>query len=78
MWWCVFGAVRVSERVWQTEQKDYLRLLPVAIGVSPRGRSKRLERVLTDFGSEHSFRHAVARVWIRRRRGFVALVRVAP
>lgn len=62
MWWCVFGAVRVSDRVWQTEQEKYLRLLPEAIGVSPRGRSKRLERVLTDFGSEHSFRHAAARV----------------
>jgi hypothetical protein len=62
MWWCVFGAVRVSERVWRTEQKKYLRLLPEAIGVSPRGRSKRLERVLTDFGCEHSFRHAAARV----------------
>ena len=62
MWWCVFGAVSLAERVWQTEQKKYLRLLPEAIGVSPRGRSKRLERVLTDFGSEHSFRHAAARV----------------
>ena len=62
MWWCVFGAVRVSERVWCTEQKKYLRLLPEALGVRPRGRSKRLERVLTDFGCEHSFRHAAARV----------------
>ena len=39
-----------------------MRLLPVGIGVSPRGRSKRLERVLTDFGCEHSFAHAAARV----------------
>lgn len=62
MWWCVFGAVSVMERVWQTKEKKYLRLLPQTIGVSPRGRSKRLERVLTDFGSEHSFRHAAARV----------------
>lgn len=54
--------MRVSERVWRTEQKNYLRLLPAAIGVSPRGRSQRLERVLTDFGSEHSFQHAAARV----------------
>jgi hypothetical protein len=58
----VFGAVSVADRVWQTEQEKYLRLLPQAIGVSPRGRSKRLERVITDFGSEHSFRHAAARV----------------
>jgi hypothetical protein len=39
-----------------------VRLLPEAIGVRPRGRSKRLERVLTDFGCEHSFKHASARV----------------
>jgi len=62
MWWCVFGEVSVSERIWRTEQKSYVRLLPEAIGVSPRGRSKRLERALTDFGSEHSFRNAAARV----------------
>jgi hypothetical protein len=58
----VFGAVSVTERVWHTEEKKYLRLLPATIAVSSRGRSKRLERVLTDFGSEHSFRHAAARV----------------
>jgi len=58
----VFGPVSVTERVWRTEQKNYLRLLPEAIGVTPRGRSQRLERVLTDFGIEHSFQHAAARV----------------
>ena len=52
----------MTERVWQTAQQKYLRLLPRAIGVSSRSRSKRLERVLTDFGSEHSFKHAAARV----------------
>jgi hypothetical protein len=52
----------VTERVWRTQQKNYLRLLPRAIGVSPRGRSQRLERVLTDFGSEHSFQQAAAGV----------------
>jgi hypothetical protein len=54
--------VSVGERVWRTEQTPYLRLLPQAIGVSSRGRSKRLERVLTDFGCEHSFQQAAARV----------------
>ena len=58
----MFGLVRVKERVWQTSEKKYLRLLPVGIGVSARGRSVRLERVLTDFGCEHSFAHAAARV----------------
>jgi len=58
----VFGLVSVTERVWQTLEKKYLRLLPVGIGVRPRGRSVRLERALTDFGCEHSFAHAAARV----------------
>jgi hypothetical protein len=54
--------VSVAERVWRTAGKNYLRLLPQAIGVTPRGKSKRLKRVLTDFGCEHSFQHAAARV----------------
>jgi hypothetical protein len=54
--------VSVADRVWRTSQKKYLRLLPETIGVSARGRSRRLERVLTDFGCEHSFIHAAARV----------------
>jgi hypothetical protein len=54
--------VSVSERVWQTSSSSYVRLLAEAIGVRPRGRSKRLERVLTDFGCEHSFKEAAARV----------------
>ena len=54
--------MHVTERVWQTAQKKYVRLLPEAIGVTSRGRSRRLERVLTDFGCEHSFKHAAARV----------------
>ncbi len=58
----MFGAVSVTERVWRTEEKKYVRLLPATICVSSRECSKRLERVLTDFGSEHSFRHAAARV----------------
>lgn len=35
--------------------QSYLRPLPKRLGVTPRGRSGRLERVLTDFGCEHSF-----------------------
>jgi len=58
----VFGLVSVRERVWQTLEKKYLRLLPAGIDVRPRGRSMRLERALTDFGCEHSFAHAAARV----------------
>jgi uncharacterized protein UPF0236 len=33
------------------------------LGITPRGRSRRLERVLTDFGCEHSFARAAESVW---------------
>jgi len=59
----VFGRVKVSERIWLTASRSYVRLLGKAIGVEPRGRSKRLNRVLTDFGCEHSFAQAAARVY---------------
>jgi len=36
--------------------------LPARLGVRPRGRSRRLDRVLTDFGCEHSFARAVESV----------------
>lgn len=52
----------VVERVWQTDSSSYTRLLGKALGVAPRGRSKRLNRILTDFGCEHSFAQAAARV----------------
>ena len=58
----MFGVVSVTEQVWSTDQRAYARLLGSAIGVSPRGRSARLERALTDFGCEHSFEHAASRV----------------
>ena len=50
--------VTVSERLWRSESKNYLRPLPARLGVTPRSRSRRLERVLTDFGVEHSFARA--------------------
>ena len=61
-WWCVFGQVRVQDRIWRRPGQSYLRPLPARLGVSPRGRSRRLDRVLTDFGSEHSFARAAASV----------------
>jgi hypothetical protein len=54
--------VAVSERVWRSQTKSYLRPLPGRLGVTPRGRSRRLERVLTDFGAEHSFARAAGSV----------------
>lgn len=52
----------VRERIWSTAGKKYLRLMPEGIGVSPRGQSVHLQRALTDFGCEHSFGQAAARV----------------
>lgn len=61
-WWCVFGLIEVRERIWCSPLQSYLRPLPVRMGVTPRGRSRRLDRVLTDFGCEHSFAQAADRV----------------
>ena len=57
-WSCVFGAVAVRDRVWRSLTQRYVRPLPQRLGVAPRGRSRRLQRVLTDFGCEHSFARA--------------------
>jgi len=54
--------VTVSERIWRTEGERYVRLLPEAFGITPKGRTKRLDRVLTDFGCEHSFMQAARQV----------------
>jgi hypothetical protein len=52
----------VRERIWCSPTKSYLRPLPGRLGVRPRGRSRRLDRVLTDFGCEHSFARAAESV----------------
>jgi hypothetical protein len=54
--------VSVRDRVWRSSQQSYLRPLPGRLGVRARGKSRRLERVLTDFGCEHSFERAVGSV----------------
>ena len=54
--------MEVRERIWRTPAQSYVRLLPERLGVSPRGRSRRLDRVLTDFGCEHSFIRAAESV----------------
>ena len=58
----MFGVVEVRDRVWCTSTRSYLRPLPARLGVRSRGRSRRLERVLTDFGCEHSFVRAAQSV----------------
>jgi len=52
----------VRERIWCSPTQRYLRPLPPRLGVTPRGKSRRLERALTDFGCEHSFAKAAGRV----------------
>jgi hypothetical protein len=50
--------VQVRDRIWRNATQSYVRPLPERLGVSARGHSHRLERVLTDFGCEHSFAKA--------------------
>ena len=61
-WWCVFGSVSVIDQIWCSPTQKYLRPLPQRLGVTPRGHSRRLERVLTDFGCEHAFARAAESV----------------
>ena len=52
----------VEERIWRRAGASYERIFSAAIGVSHRGKSGPLKRVLSDFGAEHSFMQAAARV----------------
>jgi hypothetical protein len=54
--------VSVRDQVWRTAGQTYLRPLPQRLGVSARAKSLRLQRVLTDFGCEHSFAKAAQSV----------------
>lgn len=60
--------MEVSERIWRDRQVTHRRVFAARIGVSNRGRSRRLERALADFGSEHSFAKANER--LREHYGF--------
>lgn len=52
----------VRDQVWRTASQTYLRPLAARLGVSARAKSRRLQRVLTDFGAEHSFAKAAQSV----------------
>jgi hypothetical protein len=52
----------VRERIWRNSTRSYLRPLPLQLGVRAGGRSRRLERVLTDFGCEQAFARAAESV----------------
>lgn len=54
--------MQVGDQIWRSATQSYVRPLPQRLGVSPRGHSHRLERVLTDFGCEHSFAKATGSV----------------
>lgn len=54
--------MEAEERIWRRKGVSYERVFAGAIGVSHRGRSAPLERVLSDFGAEHSFVQAAGRV----------------
>jgi hypothetical protein len=54
--------VEVAERIWGDQSTTYLRVFAPRIGVTHRGVSHRLNRVLGDFGSERSFARAAAQL----------------
>lgn len=52
----------MQDRIWRDGSSNYIRPLPQRLGIKPGGRSLRLQRVLTDFGSEQSFARAAQSV----------------
>ncbi len=55
-WQTTFGWVEVPETPWRLGRRGrLLRACCERAGVSPRGRSRRLQRALVDFGAEESF-----------------------
>lgn len=58
----MFGRVQVRDQIWRGARQKYLRPFPRRMGVSARGKSRRLQRALSDFGCEHSFARAAQSV----------------
>ncbi len=54
--------MELEERIWASARHAYLRPLPDRLKVVMRGRSRRLQRVLTDFGCEQAFARAAQSV----------------
>ena len=62
-WQTTFGWVAVEEVQWRLGRRGpLLRPFCERAGVRPRGRSRRLQRALVDFGAEESFARAAVRV----------------
>ncbi len=52
----------MRERIWRDDAHWYVRSLPKCSAINNRGCSQALQRVLSDFGLEHSFAQASERV----------------
>lgn len=52
----------MEERIWRAPGHSYLRPFLARTGMGARGKSRRLQRVLSDFGAEHSFRQCGQRL----------------
>ncbi|MFM2016336.1 MAG: hypothetical protein RIQ51_1826, partial [Bacteroidota bacterium] len=62
-WQTTFGWIAVEETQWRLGRRGpVLRPFCTRAGVKARGTSRRLQRVLVDFGAEASFARAVVRV----------------
>ena len=62
-WFTTFGPIELQEQVLRLGRRGTeLRPFCDSAGVRNRGYSRRLQRVLVDFGSEHSFANAAERV----------------
>lgn len=48
----------MSEQIWTSVSTKYIRPLAERLEIVPRGKSRRLQRALSDFGCEHSFARA--------------------
>lgn len=52
----------MQERIWRAPGQSYLRPFVARTGCRARGQSRRLQRILSDFGAEHSFRQCGLRL----------------
>lgn len=52
----------MEERLWRSDSRNYIRPLPQRLGVSHRGYTEQLQRVLSDFGLDHSFASAASKL----------------
>jgi len=56
------GVIECVETIWRKGRGETVRAFCVAAKVNPRGNSRRLARALVDFGADHAFATAAAKV----------------